>query len=131
MHITTKLASAAVALVLAGSQAAIFAEEPGQARSATVNYADLNIASDAGEAVFMTRIHQAAKDVCGGTPIDLSLAVNQSFRNCHQVAIDAVMPQVHAALDRARDKAHVDIHEAFNDTGSVTVTAPALLGASH
>ena len=130
MHLTTKLASAAVALVLAGSQAAIFAEEPGQARSATVGYADLNIASDSGEAAFMLRIHQAAKDVCGGTPVDLSLAVNQTFRNCHQVAIDNAMPQVQAALDRAH-KAHVDIHEALNDTGSVTVAAPALLGASH
>src|SRR5579863_4514925 len=104
MRVTTKLVLAT--LLLSGSQAAILAEESGQARSAKVGYADINIASDSGEAAFMQRIKQAAKDVCGGTPIDTTLAVSQSFRDCHQVAMDSVMPQVHAAIDRARDKAH-------------------------
>jgi len=128
MQVANKLVLAA--LLLSGSQAAILADEPGQARSATIGYADLNLAADDGVAVFMTRIHLAAKEVCGGTPLDTTLAVEQSYRNCHQVAMDSVMPQVHAAIDHARDKAHVDIHEAYNDTGTVELHAPAV-GASN
>jgi len=125
MRATTTFACAA--LLLAAGQAAVLAES-GQVRSAKVHFADLNLATDIGEAHFMTRIHEAASDVCGGAPFDHALVGQQIFRSCYNVAMDSAMPQVHEAIDVARRKAHVDINEASNDTGRdsyILMTAPA------
>jgi UrcA family protein len=61
-----------------------------------VNYADLNLATDAGTRVLFQRIHAAAHKVCAVSDIrDLDgLAAD---RSCEQAAVSQAVQQVHSA----------------------------------
>lgn len=68
----TKFAFPALAaLLLVGSAAAARDSADGDGRTSTVvKYADLDLSSQAGAHQMLSRIHHAAKEVCGPQPFD-------------------------------------------------------------
>jgi UrcA family protein len=79
------VASLACAVLVIGS-GVVQAEPRGQARSVTVKYADLNLATPAGVDALYHRIRVAARTVCG-SPHERQLDVRRSVRDCNQAAI--------------------------------------------
>jgi UrcA family protein len=85
----------AFAAIAAGPIAATHADTNEIARSETVPYGDLNLASHDGTVTLYRRLHSAAADVCTDSVAD-QYAVDPGYRQCMQQAMgDAV-----AAVDR-------------------------------
>lgn len=84
-----------------------------------VSFADLNLASFAGENTLRHRVRGAVKDVCleatggntGGAPYKINMV------NCSASAWDGANPQIAAAVQRAREIAA---------TGSSNIAAAAI-----
>lgn len=71
----TLIAAGLVGLTLSASQ-------PAFAATRSVGYADLDLASDAGQAQLNARLKDAAKDVCGMKRKDASSAEIEMARQC-------------------------------------------------
>jgi len=63
--------SAFAALAALAPQLAFAGSAHGQAPSALVQYADIDIRNEAGAEELWARIHSAARNVCGAEPTDL------------------------------------------------------------
>jgi len=98
MFAQTAAKFAFVTAVLAASPAALFAAEPS---SVQVRLSDLDLASAAGHATLMGRVHQAAAAVCGGDEAHRSLGDQQTYLTCRSETIANAMPQLHAAIAAA------------------------------
>lgn len=92
-----------------------------------VNFADLNLAAAADQALLERRIGYAVKQVCQerGQHAEKTLGSFTRYVQCRDFAWDGARPQLAAAVDRARAL-------ALNGSGSVavgslaiTVSAPA------
>lgn len=95
-HQTLGLALAAVAATLTmgfASAPAMSATPAGQAPQVTVNYADLNLSTDAGARTLHARIERAARRVCvdNGTRGVEALARQ---RRCEASAVDAAVASI-------------------------------------
>lgn len=84
-----------------------------------ISYADLNLASFAGETTLNRRVGSAVNDLCldatGGN--DGSTSFKYSMRRCSGGAWDQARPQITRAVQRAREIA---------STGSSSIVATAL-----
>jgi UrcA family protein len=83
----------------------VTAPAPSEIVSRHISYADLNLASDAGERTLNYRVGGAVTDLCseatGGS--DGSLAVKIASKRCGNVAWSQARPQISQATKRARD----------------------------
>ena len=102
------LASIAGAVLVIGS-GAVQAERASVERTASVRYADLNLATQAGVETLYHRIRVAARAVCG-SPHERQLEIRRSIRDCNDAAIEnavstveqrAQLPRLRAQLDAA------------------------------
>jgi UrcA family protein len=102
------LASLAGAVLVIGS-GAVQAERPSAERTATVSYADLNLATQAGVETLYHRIRVAARNVCG-SPYERQLGIRRSIRDCNDAAVEnavvtveqrAQLPNLRAQLESA------------------------------
>jgi len=84
--------------VLAASPAAVFAATP---TSVQVRLSDLDLASAAGHAALMGRVHQAAAAVCGGDEAHRGLGDQQQYLICRSETVANAMPQLNAAVASA------------------------------
>jgi UrcA family protein len=82
--------------------------------TARVSYADLNLASDAGQGVLAHRIAFAATGLCDVGAIPLDLKLTSATKACRDDAIASAQPAFEAAVNAARK-------------GSVTVLEGAAL----
>jgi UrcA family protein len=80
MNISTIITAAAVALFATAASA----QAPQQV---AVSYADLNLASAAGQEVLGHRIDAAARTVCGVDSDERMLAITTAAKNCHKAAV--------------------------------------------
>ena len=64
-----------------------------------VSYADLNLASDAGQAVLAQRINSAASKVCDVNPNQRDLAMKANSKRCYTAAVSSANTAV-ASSDR-------------------------------
>lgn len=69
--------------------------------SVRVSYADLNLASDAGQSVLRGRIGQAARDVCG-FEVSQALPIVIETNHCTSDAMNRAAPAYEAAVAAAR-----------------------------
>lgn len=83
--------------VLAASPIAAFAAPV----TAQVRLSDLDLASEAGHATLMGRVHQAAAAVCGGDEAHRSLGDQHSYLTCRSETIANAMPELNAAVASA------------------------------
>lgn len=97
MFAQTAAKIAFVTAVLAASPAAVFAAPV----TAQIRLSDLDLASEAGHATLMGRVHQAAAAVCGGDEAHRSLGDQQTYQTCRSETIANAMPQLHAAIASA------------------------------
>lgn len=106
------IASLAGAVLVIGS-GAVQAERAAVERTATVRYADLNLATQAGVETLYHRIRVAARNVCG-SPYERQLEVRRSIRDCNDAAIEnAVMTvEQRAQLPRLRAQLEAAAHVA-------------------
>ena len=97
------LAALAACFGLGTAQAA----EPSAARTATVPYGDLNLATEGGATLLYARLSAAARSVCGVDRAD-SRNLQEYFaaRSCMTQAIAAAVQDVHAPKVAARFAAH-------------------------
>jgi UrcA family protein len=108
------IAVAAVLLIPTASIASpASATDDAEHVSATVYYADLNLAHASGAYALKRRVNYAAETLCG-TPASLELQFNTVSRRCISGAVASAQPAVDAALAAAR-------------RGTVTVTYGAAL----
>lgn len=108
------------ALVAVAAAAALVTPTVSQAqdtRSERVSYADLDLATGAGQAQLQRRIGFAAKSVCdAGSYTDLTMM--PIVRACRQSAISGAQPAYHAAVAAAEHRGTVTVL----DTASLIVT---------
>jgi UrcA family protein len=96
------------------ASATAFAWNPPEPRSVTVDYRDLNMATLAGATTLYTRIHGAARQVCGDAGRNLS---EQHARElCLQHAIESAVSAVNSPL-------LTNVYRRENHMGSVTALA--------
>ena len=88
------------AALMAGPGASAAATEPAVA-VAKVRVADLNLESDAGARVALTRIHRAAVKVCGGEPEARLLERRAAYEGCVREAVDRTVASAHSARLKA------------------------------
>ena len=102
------IASLASAVLVIGA-GAVQAERPSVERTATVRYADLNLATQAGVDTLYHRIRVAARNVCG-SPHERQLEIRRSIRDCNDAAMEnavaaveqkAQLPRLRAQLESA------------------------------
>ena len=72
-----------------------------ETRTALVRAADLNLASESGQAALRARVSHAVHKVCDVSGPDLAAA--QASAVCRQNALATVMPQVDALVQAARN----------------------------
>ncbi|HET6630617.1 MAG TPA: UrcA family protein [Woeseiaceae bacterium] len=108
-HGRARLCASLAGAVLVIGSGAVQAEQPSDVRTATVRYADLNLATEAGVETLYHRIRVAARTVCG-SPYERQITVRRSIRECHEAAIEdavasveqrAQLPQLRAQLESA------------------------------
>jgi UrcA family protein len=93
----------------AWGKAPIFVSAPNPADIVTrhISFADLNLASAAGEVTLNRRVDVAVSGLCsdatGGD--DGSLTVKSATQRCHSSAWNQARPQIGQAVQRARDLA--------------------------
>jgi UrcA family protein len=76
-------------LIVGGTVETCTAQE---ARSVTVRYGDLNLASSAGQKALQARVAGAARDVCGFQ--DRGIEAYLAWTTCYKGAIEDAMEQV-------------------------------------
>jgi UrcA family protein len=86
----------ALALVLGpGAAFAAGSFSPGDQRSVTVRYADLNLTGPEGAAKLYRRIRTAADQLCGPRVSPGTLWESPSYRSCFNAAVEGGVAQVH------------------------------------
>lgn len=92
-----------------------------------VGFADLNLASAAGQRTLERRVGFAVKQVCfaGGHAIDQTVESYANFRGCSDFAWDGARPQIAAAVDRARALALNGNGAVAVGSVAITISAPA------
>lgn len=90
-----------VALALTTASPA-FARDVEPPPRATVSYADLDIASPAGQAAFERRLASAIKRVCGANSVPTLLYEKLRIRKCHKEVSAAAARDFDLALARER-----------------------------
>ena len=101
-----KLSGLAFAALLAGSAAGIDSPahaEPARAATAAVEYADLNLASDAGVRRLQARIRSAAEQLCT-EPVKTSVDQFAAGKACIAATVEAAQPQVRLAIARSGEQ---------------------------
>lgn len=97
----------------------VTAPEPADVVIRHVGYADLNLASTAGERTLNRRVSAAVSDLCsevvGGN--DNNVMTKLATQRCSNSAMDQAQPQIGQAIQRARDIAW---------TGSSSLAAAAI-----
>ena len=105
----TKLFVSLIGAALVLGSGAVQAERPSDPRTATVRYADLNLATPAGVETLYHRINLAARAVCG-SPHERNLDLRRSVRTCQEAAVEgavetleqrAQLPRLRAQLESA------------------------------
>lgn len=125
---------AAAAAVLAAGSAVVIAAGPAQAKDITVyaepiddaltrrvSYADLDLASEQGQAKLNGRVSQAVSFVC--SPFD-ARGADRSRASCKKVAWLGARPQITRATERARQL-------AATGTSSIAPVAIAIRGVAE
>ncbi|HVN45472.1 MAG TPA: UrcA family protein [Steroidobacteraceae bacterium] len=93
------LATLAACLGIGAAQAA----DPTAARTVTVAYGDLNLATEAGANVLYARLTAAARTVCAAAGVDArNLRQYAAVRSCERQAIAAAVQDVQAPKVAAR-----------------------------
>lgn len=96
-----KTIPALAALVMAAVLVTPTVTQAAEGNSVRVSYADLNLASDAGQSILRGRIGEAARDVCGFELLqELPIAV--ATDHCTSDAIGRAEPAYEAAVAAAR-----------------------------
>jgi UrcA family protein len=70
-------------------------------RQAVVSYADLNLATQSGQAVLRARIHRAAQAVCGPEPDSRDIERLMPFRRCMKQSVDTAAAAIPSASQLA------------------------------
>lgn len=96
---------AGAALVLGSG--AVQAERPSDFRTASVTYADLNLATPAGVETLYHRINLAARTVCG-SPHERNLDLRRSVRTCQKAAFDGAVATVEQRAQLPRLRAQLE-----------------------
>lgn len=121
-----KLLMAAAAVVVSGSallatagpahakDVTVIAASPDELPRATVNIADLNLASASGQKTMTRRVGSAVRVVCAHEDTG---ALASNYRHCQDVAWDSARPQMARAIQRA---------EQLAATGSSSIAAAAI-----
>ena len=109
----TKTLSALAALAIAGATVFPTVSQAAETESVVVSYADLNLASSAGQQILHRRVASAASTLCGFDGA-MDYALNQAVNNCRTTTVAGVQPAVASAINSAR-------------RGSVTVLDAAAL----
>jgi UrcA family protein len=101
LSVVGAVAVAAVLLIPTVSLASPVSEDQAQSRSATVSFGDLNLGSQTGVDRLQTRIHGAARQVCGiSAPAPLTeIKFN---RDCYKGAVASAQPGFDEAVAAAR-----------------------------
>ena len=92
------VALGALASATASSAATIRVTDTGNARVATVRYADLDLASRDGAHALIQRVRQAADAVCGGAPSLASLNDQDRYQACVGRTVDGAVQQLNSPL---------------------------------
>lgn len=101
LSVVGAVAVAAVLLIPTVSLASRVSEDQTQSRSATVSFGDLNLASQTGVDRLQTRIHGAARQVCGiSAPAPLTEV--KFNRDCYNGAVASAQPGFDEAVAAAR-----------------------------
>lgn len=104
MLITRTKLGLALAMVIAGSVAAVAADI-----SMGVKTSDLDLTTEAGQAVLTERVGQAADQVCGGRPRQRDLQDWNSFLGCRSKAFAAAQPQMQRVIAMAQHKGGFEV----------------------
>ncbi len=75
---------------------------PPEGQSVAVRYGDLDLTTNVGTQTLQTRIHRAARVVCGSADIRDLLGMSD-VQHCRQVALSGAAPQVEVAIAQARN----------------------------
>jgi UrcA family protein len=104
----------------ASAKAPIVVVAPADIVTRHISYADLNLASLAGEETLKARVGGAVRSLCDETVggEDGSLTWKFATKHCLSSAWDQARPQISSAADRARDIA---------TTGTSTIAAAAIV----
>ena len=90
--ISTKIFAALAVLAVAdfAGHTAFAAEQNTSTLSVTVKYADLDLTGREGAQVMATRIHNAARDICGGDEMNADMTQRRLARACvDQISVRA------------------------------------------
>lgn len=119
LALCTAVALTAMASPALGKSARLVVTAPADPVARHISYADLNLASPAGETTLNRRVDAAVSDLCldvtGGN--DGSFTFKASMMRCSGSAWNQARPQIDRAVQRAREIA---------STGSSAITAAAL-----
>jgi UrcA family protein len=89
---------------VAGNVTEVSAPSSGELASFTVQIADINLATPAGQEVLDRRLNAAAEKVCGSSRLHKAGSVKQATRNgeCQEAARSRAMARIHSAAVAAR-----------------------------
>jgi UrcA family protein len=96
-----KTIPALAALVVAGALVLPTVTQAAESQSVHVSYADLNLASNAGQYALRGRIDEAARTVCG-IEDSRELALASAVNLCRNGAVEGARPAYEAAVAAAR-----------------------------
>jgi len=91
-----------IAALAAPAAAGVHATAPSDAPTAAVRHDDLNLNGPAGAEVMLSRLHHAARKVCGPAPLTQEIAANQRHRACVRETVDIAVAKLNAPLVTAR-----------------------------
>lgn len=114
--IALMMATAATIVVVAGSASPAAAGTLDTPRSAIIDLAGIDLASQAGEARVADEVKRTARRVCS-TDGDPSLAARSARLACIEAALAAALPQLAARADAARS-----MRSALADASPATAT---------
>ena len=93
-----KSVTVAVATIVFTFPAAVLAASPSyfESPSATVNFADLNLETEAGAKVLYRRLQRASKEVCGVTTLKNAGTISrlQKAQNCYRETLSNAVEKI-------------------------------------
>lgn len=92
------LAFAIAAAIAMSVSAPALARTPAAPSTAAVQYADLNVNSEAGAETLLRRIRTAARDVCDVRPGHTSLTIRMSRRACVQETMNRTITELNMPM---------------------------------
>lgn len=97
------IATAALFVITAAGATPAAAATAGTGQSATIEFADLDLMSEAGQKKLERRIEKTARAVCGMDAVTTgSRMVSRSQRECYDQALRSARSQVAAAIENSR-----------------------------